>query len=630
MTCLCMLSILTINSCQKYLDIVPDNLPTLDNAFTMRTQAEKFLFTCYSYMPKDADPNLNPAFNGADEVWRLLPQYLANEPFKIALGLQNVVTPIGDAYFTHLYRGIRDCNIFLDNIEKVRDLPESERKTWIAEVKFLKAYYHFYLMRMYGPIYLVKKNVSVEADLDEVKVSRSPVDECFDYVVQLLDEAVVDLPPTMKDQSMLGRITIPVSLSLKAKVLVTAASPLFNGNMDQSAMKNDDGRVLFNPTFAPEKWTRAAEACKDAINICEANGIRLFEFQPPFELANIPTDIKTQLSVRNSITERWNSEIIWANTQSMADNIQRRANPGKLDPAYSDNIASAGDLAPPIKIAEMFYSKNGIPLIEDNSWNTANGGYEGRFNLRKAEQADQWKIKKFYETAALHFDREPRFYANLGFDGGIWYGAGQYTDPDKLFHLMLKFKQFHGRSGEDNGSATGYVPKKLVHYQNVSGPTTTYNVIIYPWPLIRLADLYLLYAEALNEAEGPVEDVHTYVDLVRARAGLKSVKESWGGPYSKNTTKFESKIGMREIIHQERLIELSFEAQRFWDLRRWKEAVKYMNTSIKGWDWDQETAAGYYRPVILYNQTFSSKDYFWPISEYNLVRNPKFVQSLGW
>src|SRR5690606_4432444 len=119
-----------------------------------------------------------------------------------------------------------------------------------------------------------------------------------------------------------------------------------------------------------------------------------------------------------------------------------------------------------------------------------------------------------------------------------------------------------------------------------------------------------LFAEASNEAHGPVDDAFHYLDLVRERAGLKGVKESWM-TFSRNAAKFESKEGLREIIRQERLIELAFEGNRFWDLRRWKIAPDVLNDNVKGWDIGQEDAGLYYRPKTIFTQTFGLRDYFW-------------------
>lgn len=178
-------------------------------------------------------------------------------------------------------------------------------------------------------------------------------------------------------------------------------------------------------------------------------------------------------------------------------------------------------------------------------------------------------------------------------------------------------------------TVTGYFIKKLIHFENVVGSGTTYSVNDYAWPIIRLSDLYLLYAEALNELEGPSTEVYKYLNLVRRRAGLPTVESAWAN-YSTNPDKYTTQNGLRDIIHRERLIELAFESERFWDLRRWKEATKVLNEPIQAWDLFQGKEEFYYRPVTLHIQKFGTKDYFWPIKDQNIIVNRNLVQNLGW
>jgi hypothetical protein len=138
-----------------------------------------------------------------------------------------------------------------------------------------------------------------------------------------------------------------------------------------------------------------------------------------------------------------------------------------------------------------------------------------------------------------------------------------------------------------------------------------------------------LYAEALNEADGPGPEVYKYIDTVRARAGIPSVEDAWTN-YSRDPSKFKTQAGLREIIHRERLIEMAFEGKRFWDLRRWKEAAEELNEPITGWDINQSSPEGYYRERVIFNQTFSTKDYLWPINESELLGNYNLVQNPGW
>ena len=110
-------------SCKKsFLDVVPDNVATLDNAFTSATQAEKYLFTCYDYMPNDGDAQVNPGMTAGDEIWCEYPDIrIYNRAWRIARGLQNVSSPWinymeGENGAPSMYKAIRDCNIFLENV----------------------------------------------------------------------------------------------------------------------------------------------------------------------------------------------------------------------------------------------------------------------------------------------------------------------------------------------------------------------------------------------------------------------------------------------------------------------------------------------------------------------------------
>ena len=231
-------------------------------------------------------------------------------------------------------------------------------------------------------------------------------------------------------------------------------------------------------------------------------------------------------------------------------------------------------------------------------------------------------------TAEFNFDREPRFYASLGFDRGVWYGEGRVDENP--FVLQGLYKQTANSVKGERYCVTGYWAKKLINMQSAQTGKTTYSAQRYAYPILRLADLYLLYAEALNEAKStPDPDVYTYLNKVRFRAGLEGVKESWS-KYSLNPNKPNTQEGMREIIRRERLIELSLEGHRFWDLRRWLLAVEYFEQPVTGWNVMQEESQNYYKEVVLATQKFTARDYLWPLSVSLLDRNPNMVQTIGW
>jgi hypothetical protein len=627
--------LVSLTSCKKYLNIVPDNIATIDYSFRNRMEAEKYLFTCYHSLPQLATLGGNPALLGSDELVTNFPGYASYGDISgayagIFLGQQSKVNPIADYWDGRggglsYFQALRECNIFLENIHLVPDLQSFEKARWIAEVKFLKAYYHYWLFRMYGPIPLIRTNLPIAASVEEVRVFRAPVDTVVNYIVSLLDEAAPDLPGLlMNETEELGRVTKAIALSVKAELLVTAASPFFNGNTDYANFKNKNGTALFNNTVVQDKWKRAAIACKEAIEVCHSAGVKLYKYVPRVVTVGLSDSTYTQMNIRGAITEKWNSETIWGASNSMSETGDRglQANAQAYLSPIGSNSSARQNLAVPLNMTELFYTSNGVPINEDPSYDYAN-----RFSKLRTVTADyRYYMKEKYVTAQINFDREPRYYADLAFDGSLWYAAERADDNS--FWVEAKLKQTAGSGVGTNYGVSGYWPKKLVNFNNAY-TAKTYTIETYPWPVMRLAELYLLYAEALNESNGPSAEAYQYIDLVRARAGLKGVVASWQG-HSRKPGKPTDKDGLRQIIQQERLIEVAFEGKRFWDIRRWKTAPVYLNQPVTGWNITASNTTDYYRVKVLYTPSFSLKDYLWPITEKSVVANPNLVQNPGW
>lgn len=641
----------TFNACSDYLDVVPDNMATLDIAFNNRTSAERYLTTCYSYVPKYGEQRANPGLTAGNEVWFYSMDdnvYIQNLwSFGIANGLQNIVSPLnnywdGQEYGIALYQGIRDCNIFIEyvsNRSKVAGLYETERVRWLAEAKVLKAFFHYYLFQLYGPVPIIDESLPIDASIEQVRVSRNKVDEVVDYIVRTIDDCYKDLPQIIQKEAVeLGRLTQAAALSIKAKTLVLAASPLFNGNTDYAYFLDHDGKPFINTEPNIEKWKRAADACLAAIESAEIDGGHsLYDFAIDATYS-MPDELLYGMNVRQAVTERFNRELVWSvGKQSSHDlqiNVMPIITPGsdQMD-ANNANAYCKANYAPTLSVAERFYSSNGVPIEEDKEWNTQpNDYYNRRYQTQSTNGYSQYLFKQNYKTAILHFNREPRFYGSLGFDGSTWYGNGWKNPEDVATRNYVEGKrnQVSGQLKIGDYSVTGYYAKKLIYYDNTYGASVSLKE--YPFPIIRLADLYLMYAEALNEANinnSVPSDVYIYINKIRDRSGLDGVKESWLA-HSVNPTKPQTSLGMREIIRRERSIELALEGQHYFDIRRWKEARKEFNKPVRGWSVDQETVDGYYNLKNIYNQRFDQKDYLWPIKEYNLVINPNLIQTKGW
>jgi hypothetical protein len=202
--------------------------------------------------------------------------------------------------------------------------------------------------------------------------------------------------------------------------------------------------------------------------------------------------------------------------------------------------------------------------------------------------------------------------------------ANDETDLTKLHFLAT---QYSGMFTSEDYSITGYLNKKVVNARS-SLTSSAWEPRRYAFPIIRLADLYLMYAEALNEAKSaPDAAVYEYIDMVRERAGLAGVVDSWS-KYSKYPSKPTTKEGMRDIIRKERLNELAMEGKRFWDMRRWKIELPSV---IRGWNIKGKTATEFYRITELFDRPrYTYKDFLWPLKVEALQKNPNLVQNPGW
>ncbi|MDR0686477.1 MAG: RagB/SusD family nutrient uptake outer membrane protein [Dysgonamonadaceae bacterium] len=700
-------------SCSDFLDVVPDNIPTLDYAFLDKTQAENYLASLFAFMPKTGSPESNPALVGCDEVWFGERTSGVNTDLwrHVARGVNMSNDPHPNYFSSYLkdkdgkdsedlhggeflFTALRDCNIMLENIWKPYDLYSDTRGRWIAEIKFLKAYYHFWLLRMYGPIPLIKVNSTID---EPATATREPVDDCIDYIVQLLDSACVEggLPEELASPGIdAGRPTILIAKALKAQVLTYAASPLFNGN----EIARTDGRSnplgqtykdLF-PTYDIQKWIHARDALLDAINLAHEQKYKLYRFEDDMMPDTVSGRVLLRrptidaMQVRGAVTVHesflgWNSELIWGDPRG-CKTIHQSCIP--LFGYLGGNTSSMGggtihhNYAPTLDIVEQFYTNNGLPIADDIKWQASNANWTdktetGLYSLRGIPDYKMHpdvgcimvrgkENTNDTATAVLHFDREPRFYGAITFARARHYGLAYsmcYRDTSAFWddQAVNWFANFNFRNAE-RFPITGYICNKLSSYLDMY-PTQGTGVSLhvqegnpaptrqdYPFPIIRLADLYLMYAEALNET-GDKAGAIAYVDSVRRRTAIPTIEESWTSSASDGkVTDFDGVTrhdyntteGLRCIIRRERLNELAFEGVRFWDLRRWMIAKTVLNKEIRGLNVPTKVLINvnmpndFYKPQTLWTMRFEDKDYFFPIKLNSVIKNVNLLQSPHW
>ena len=648
-------------ACSDYLDVVPEKKAELELFFERRNTALGALAACYSFLPQ-SDVVYHTFSLASEELVTPPEQNVTPIPgMAIVWGRQSSTAPIlgywDDFTGKHvnyvveqnsLWKGIRYCNTFIELIDNVGDMEYLEKQQWKAEAMFLKAYYHFLLFSQYGPIPIVDDNLSINATPEEIRIERKPVDEVVDYIVKTIDKARASLPNRYTDNSA-GRVDRVVAAAIKSRVLLYAASPLFNGNAqfyDRFKGKNDE--LLFNITEDKNKWKLAADAAKEALDMALAYS-RIYVHDSIMNPVNLGDSllygakdislingqevtlqpIKAVYDYRYMFTDPWNVELLWGRAYYTSwYRLQAAAFPMSTTIGVSQGAAWSW-LVPTLDIVEAYYTKNGLPMEEDKTFN-----YENRYRMARVPSDGRDTLfieRKGANIPRLHQDREPRFYASIGFDEAyFWIWGTKWT--------LHSYKgAANGRAGTKDYSPTGYILAKVQH---LKGQSDNYdNLLYYPFPIIRLGELYLNYAEALNEyLDQPNQEVWDALNVIRRRAAIPDVELAWGDAnLAKTPDKHKTRDGMREIIHAERRIELAFEGNRLFDIKRWKEGEKWLTNEIRGWNIEGTNANDYYAldgglpPAQIYNRSFiTPRDYLFPISYNELLLNSNLVQNPGW
>ncbi|WP_444105770.1 RagB/SusD family nutrient uptake outer membrane protein [Bacteroides sp.] len=607
------------HSC-NYLDIVPDENATEADAFKNISAAEKFLYSCYAYMKKPSDTSTAVDLLTGDDVvtaWE-------HEDFaKFAKGDYTPSTP-GINYWNDLYKGIRQCYLLKQNIESVPGITQEQIDEYNAEADFLIAYHHYYLLRMYGPVVLVKELVNLN---DEKLLGRSPYDECVEWIAEEFKSAAGRLPDVREGDDY-GRATSIIAMALRARMLLYAASPQFNGGEKfrtmYSQFRNPDGTQLISTTYDHTKWDKAVAAYQNVLKMTE--GIyELYKGEGTGLLANAPEPTDATLrNLRFTFVDKNNTkEVIWAHCG--AENqwaIQAKSVPrwGKI---------SYGGLAITLRQIERFYTQNGLPIDEDPK-------FAGTDWYKVVSSPADWQYGRTNQkTLQMNLEREPRFYAWVAFQEGYYEvkGINKTTEKNSFSpeYKVNDYKQYVQFCKEQNmgvttegkdGTKTGYLNKKATHpATSVSDKGIT--VEQYPWPMIRLGEVYLGYAEACIEA-GNLDEGKKYLNYIRERAGIPAVEDSWRGVASLDQTK------LREIVHRERLIELYLENHNFWDLRRWGIA-ETLGEQPEGLSVMEKDIEKFAQPTTVdVKRRFVPAHYLLPIPIEEINMNPNMVQNPGY
>ncbi|MDR2382378.1 MAG: RagB/SusD family nutrient uptake outer membrane protein [Prevotellaceae bacterium] len=662
---LLVIAVMCFTSCEKYLDLVPDDVTKIEDLFTTKTDALNALAKIYSFLPVIDDIHETPFLLGDEYICsRVDLDNAANRLIaqRVMRNLQSSGSPlmgiwsgtggVGDSgEGKHYYVAMRHCELVIEHVDLVHDMTEIEKEEMKAQVKFLKAYYAFMLIKQYGPIVLPQYMDTDETDPEKLFPKRVTIDESFDYVVNLMKEAIPQLR-TKVSIADYGQVDQTVAKSILARVLVFRASPFFNGNSDiYGTFRNSDGTFFFPQTYDKEKWKDALDALDDAIATCTAAGIKLYEYSKPtfynydsaFVNAN-PTRAQMYYDRRFVITDPWNTELIWGRSDYLggkgsndnrilanACNIRLPDDPDYEGAGYSErnnNMGCGQTMSASYQMLERYYTENGLPIDEDLTY-----ADDEKYRLATIPELNNPEYSKYnglmqpgHQVIKLLMNRELRFYTDLIITGG-------YARTHRYKVRTSMFRDTDGGMNTSNNQGdyfcTGIGIQKMVHPESSAG--WGFIQVRYPCPYIRLADLYLMRAEARNEYYGPGPEVWEDINLIRRRAGIREVQDVWADPqYAKTLNKHQTQLGLREIILDERAIELSFEGIHYWDMVRYKKAVTEFSQPITGWNVYGQTAADFFILLPIEYRRFPLSSYLWPISVDEMNINGSLVNNPGW
>ncbi|MBE7171300.1 MAG: RagB/SusD family nutrient uptake outer membrane protein [Williamsia sp.] len=484
--------------------------------------------------------------------------------------------------WTTVYQMIRSANIFLKNRDSI-PVRASTRDYWTGQVRFLRAWYLFTLLKHCGGIPLIGDKIF--GDDEKIDVPRSSFEECVNYITGELDAAAALLPASYAtgDVNQL-RVTRGSALAVKARLLLYAASPLFN-----SGARSDDPNHFISYAAADnERWKKAADAAKAVI------GLGVYSLY-----TSSATPLYTLFLQNTPVPEH---VLVYWQPVTTANNIyvENSANPQSRSTV---NGYVGAKYFPTQELVDEFDMANGLRIQDPAS------GYPGIGDN-------------------MYKNRDPRLGYTVHYNGSIRNMGSLGDQPVNTYTGVIPTGNAAATSASidgiytSTGTKTGYFRYKMCNNFGVSGGSELYR----PWVLMRYAEVLLNAAEASNEYAGPSAEVYDWLKMIRSRAGIAA---GASGLYGLKTGM--TKDEMREAIRHERRVELAFEEHRYWDVRRWKIAPQTENAETHGMEITRGADGKFsYRLIVVRKHVFTDAMYFWPIPQSEIVKSPALKQNPGY
>lgn len=606
--------LLLFAGCEDFLDKAPDDQLTLEMVFKDKTRTEDWLAGIYAGVP---DPYWG---HTRDIGYDAMSDDVAPSPGWEQFGWSVINRQTGNwnpssdwavNYWVELPKRIRSAYIFIENVKPniAQLVTEEDVENMKNEARFLIAYYYWLLVEAYGTVPLNTGIVPQDAPQEELMAGQTPFDQIINWVDGELKDVSTKLPAKYIDVNKFGRATSIMCLAVRARMLLFAASPLVNGNKDYVGFVNNKGEELFNTTYDPQKWVKAVNACKELIDAAHDAGHALY-----YEYNDDGT-IDPFLSYQNMMFTKTltdHKEVLFARVRCNIDQYDRHAQPR--------GSGGNGALGITQSLVDAFFMENGLPITDPAS-GYVEKGFSAAPEVRNTNwiecQGDQPGKEgqvTLTGTYNMYCHREPRFYISVLYNRA-WFRREKRT-------TLFMFGEVDGGPTHD-APQNGYLIRKKVHPD--INPRTG-SIPYRPGILYRLGEAYLNYAEALNEVTPGDPDILYYVNLIRERAGIPALEAGLG------------QEEMRQAIRRERRVELNCEGGiRYDDIRRWKIGEETLNGDFWGMNYygnklsdNDSDPKAYFKRTVYQTRLFGKKNYWLPVPQSEIDKNPNLVQNPFW
>ena len=542
----------TLSSCNGFLDREEDSFIDKTATFDSYNRTKQYLTYAYTLLPDGLNRFSREAMlaSATDDAEFAIESAEIQQFNNGSWNALNNPDDVWNRYFS----GISKCCTLLENTDHVNlDISRldpdkqveyanslKDIRMWCAEARFLRAYFHFELLKRYGPIPIVTSTLSINGNYENTP--RPTMKEVVDFIAKECDIAAdtLELTPWRNVNDAFGRATKGAALALKSRLLLYAASPLYVDFGDTNEANKPTDVAL---------WKSAADAAKAVIDLNQ------------YELASSYADL-----FKNDFQ---NKEYIFVRRYAANSDFEKSN--------FPVSFGGKGGTNPSQNLVDDYEMLDGTPF----DWN------------------DPAKAAQPFEN------RDARLGATILMNMAPFKGKKVATYPEGA-----------DASPNPNATKTGYYLRKFLNEDvNIqTGGSSSGHVV----PLFRLAEIYLNYAEALNECDPTNPDIALYLNKVRNRASLPNVSAL-------------SQEQMRAVIQHERRVELAFEEHRSWDVRRWKIASSTLGAPLMGVQIERKPLGGYtYMPVKVEQRVFQPKMYWYPIPQSEVLKLKQWKQNNGW